>query len=199
MGEQPTRRRGAALERAILDAAWQELLEHGWTGFTIEGVASRSGAAKTVIYRRWRNKVALVEAMLTEARVAADVPSTSSGSLRTDLVGFLEGMAAFLATGFGDAIRGVLCEGDRTGQPSIFDDPAIVLAVTAVVDGAVSRGELPRSPSPLAVNLGHSLVTFEFLHTGAPPSRAALIDLVDTVWLPALGAAHVRDESEVPG
>lgn len=195
MAEKLRRRRGAALERAILEAAWEELSERGWSGFTIDGVASRSGAAKSVLYRRWGNKVDLVEAMLTEAR-ARDVPFISSGSLRTDLVGFLEGMTAFLATGFGDAVRGVMCEGDRTGQPSIFEDPAIVLSVGATVADAVARGELPRHPPPLAVNLGHSLVLFEFLHTGSPPSSSALLDLVDNIWLRALGAGGDGDQSE---
>ena len=99
-------------------------------------------------------------------------------------------MTAFLATGFGDAARGVLCESSREGQPSIFEDPAIVFSVAGLIDQAVARGELKRHPSPIGVNLGHSLVMFEFLQTGMPPSRAGLIDLVDTVWLPALRSAR---------
>ena len=88
VGEKQTRRRGAALESVILEAAWQELSERGWAGFTVEGVAARSGAAKTVIYRRWSNRVALVEDMLNRARADAEVPFGSSGSLRADLLGF---------------------------------------------------------------------------------------------------------------
>jgi AcrR family transcriptional regulator len=190
VGEKQTRRRGAALESVILEAAWQELSERGWVGFTVEGVAARSGAAKTVIYRRWSNRVALVEDMLNRARADAEVPLGSSGSIRADLLGFLEGMTAFLSTGFGDAARGVLCESSREGQPSIFEDPGIVFSVAAMVDQAVARGELKQIPSPIGVNLGHSLVMFEFLQTGMPPSRAGLVDLVDNVWLPALGAAR---------
>lgn len=196
VGEKQTRRRGAVLESVILEAAWQELSEHGWAGFTIDRVAARAGAAKTVIYRRWSNRVALVEDMLNRARADAEVPFRSAGSLRADLLGFLEGMTGFLATGFGDAARGVLCESSRGGQPSIFKDPAIVFSVDAMVDQAVARGELQHNPSPIAVNLGHSLVMFEFLQTGIPPSRAGLVDLVDTVWLPALGATRQELQPE---
>ena len=37
-----TRRRGPALEEALLDAAWQELVEKGYAHFTIEGGADRA-------------------------------------------------------------------------------------------------------------------------------------------------------------
>jgi AcrR family transcriptional regulator len=60
------------LEQAIVDAAWQELTERGWAGFTVEGVAARSGAAKTVIYRRWRNRVHLAQDMLLRATTDSD-------------------------------------------------------------------------------------------------------------------------------
>jgi AcrR family transcriptional regulator len=48
-----TRRRGEALEDALLDAAWDELVEVGYGRFTIDGVAARAGTSRPVIYRRW--------------------------------------------------------------------------------------------------------------------------------------------------
>jgi len=36
-----TRRRGPELEAALLEAAWAELVEGGYSGFTIDGVAAR--------------------------------------------------------------------------------------------------------------------------------------------------------------
>lgn len=41
----PTRRRGAALEQAILRAAMQELTETGYAGLTMERVARRARSA----------------------------------------------------------------------------------------------------------------------------------------------------------
>ena len=40
-----TRRRGEALEHALLDAAWAELQAAGYTGLTMEAVADRGEAA----------------------------------------------------------------------------------------------------------------------------------------------------------
>ena len=49
----PQRKRGAALEDAILEAAYAELSEVGYRAFSVEGVASRARTGKASIYRRW--------------------------------------------------------------------------------------------------------------------------------------------------
>src|ERR1700685_1894437 len=59
-----TRRRGAALEHALLDAAWQELQESGYAKLTMERVADRAGTSRAVIYRRWRSRPDLVIAAM---------------------------------------------------------------------------------------------------------------------------------------
>jgi AcrR family transcriptional regulator len=176
------------LEQAILDAAWGEVAEHGWSRFSVEGVAARTGTAKAVIYRRWRNRVELAEEMLRRAAAAATPALASSGDLRTDLVTFLESMSAFLSGPFGSVARGVVCETSRPSQDSLFGGSRIIADVGEIVDRAVERGDLAGTPSALAVNVGHGLLMADFLQTGALPGSDAIAELVDTVWLPALGA-----------
>jgi len=55
-----TRRRGSALDDALLDAAWAELQEAGYAGLTMEGVAQRAGTSRPVLARRWPNRPQLV-------------------------------------------------------------------------------------------------------------------------------------------
>src|ERR671937_754114 len=62
-----TRRRGAALEAAILDATWTELAAVGYERLSMEGVAARAGTSKAVLYRRWPNRADLL-ALLRRAR-----------------------------------------------------------------------------------------------------------------------------------
>jgi AcrR family transcriptional regulator len=64
MSEKASRRRGAALEEAILDAAWDLLETDGWNGFTFAGVAERAHSSKPVLYRRWRTREELLRATL---------------------------------------------------------------------------------------------------------------------------------------
>ena len=76
-------------EQAILDAAEELIAEGGVDGLTIEGVAARSGVAKTTIYRRWRDKDELALAVLVE-RTATLSPPPDVGDTRKELLTFLK-------------------------------------------------------------------------------------------------------------
>src|ERR1700733_988652 len=88
-GGAATRRRGAALEAAILDAAWNVLETDGWNGFTFAGVAERAHSSKPVLYRRWRTREDLLRATLRRRgeTTRGEVPDT--GSLRGDTIALL--------------------------------------------------------------------------------------------------------------
>ncbi|MFE0511343.1 TetR/AcrR family transcriptional regulator C-terminal ligand-binding domain-containing protein [Streptomyces sp. NPDC058964] len=73
----------------ILAAAAELLEECGYQGVTIEGVAKRSGAAKSTVYRWWRSKAELVMEAYTRT-VAERMPQPDTGSVREDLVVFAE-------------------------------------------------------------------------------------------------------------
>ena len=57
------RPRDSSRDLAILDATLALLTEVGYEQLSMEAVAGRSGAAKTTIYRRYRDKAELVEAL----------------------------------------------------------------------------------------------------------------------------------------
>ncbi|WP_369221849.1 TetR/AcrR family transcriptional regulator [Streptomyces sp. R39] len=59
----------------------------GYQAITIEGVAERSGVAKSTIHRWWRSKPELVMEAYT-ALVARIVPEPDAGSLAADLTEF---------------------------------------------------------------------------------------------------------------
>lgn len=184
MVEVQRRRRGAVLEQAIVDAAWTELDEVGWDRFSIAGVAVRCGTAKTVIYRRWPDRVQLAQDMLVRALRRIDNGGESLGDLRSDLLQFLTGLGEFYAGPFGQAVRGVLLE--RAERTSSFVGPEVPTAVSSLVEAAVGRGELTLTPPPIIQNLGHTLMTAELVHTAEPLEAAAIEAVVDDVWLPAL-------------
>ena len=190
------RRRGQALEHAILDAAHAEFAENGWEAFTVEGVARRSGTAKSVIYRRWRDRVDLALAVLRRANLAAPETLANGRGLKADLLEFLTGMSAFLRTPFGAAVRGVERDGAISDRTSMFHGEAQVAIVQHIVDRAIADGELSNQPSALAMNLGHTIVMTEFLRLQRPPDNDALAELVDTIWLPALQETARQATSE---
>lgn len=79
------RRRGPELEQALLQAAWDELVDVGFARLTMESVAARAKTGVGVLYRRWPNKDDMVLAALTDyaANTPAETPDT--GSLREDI------------------------------------------------------------------------------------------------------------------
>lgn len=46
--------------RAVLDAALSEFAERGYGAFTIDGVATRAGVARSTIYRLWPDRAAII-------------------------------------------------------------------------------------------------------------------------------------------
>ncbi|HEY8989017.1 MAG TPA: helix-turn-helix domain-containing protein, partial [Candidatus Limnocylindrales bacterium] len=60
------RPRSQAAHRAILNAARELLVEHGFTRLRLEHVAARAGVGKNTIYRRWASKEDLTLELLLE-------------------------------------------------------------------------------------------------------------------------------------
>src|SRR3569833_4284158 len=80
------RRRGAELEAALRDAAWDELASGGYGAFTIEGVAARANTSRPVVYRRWSDRAELATAAIAHHGRANPVEVPDTGSLRGDLI-----------------------------------------------------------------------------------------------------------------
>ena len=97
--------RSEAARVAVLEAADDLLVEHGFAGVTIEGIAARAGVAKQTIYRWWTSKTAILfDAMLADADEHFTPPD--HGDLGSDLRDHLRQIATFLtATDAGAVCR----------------------------------------------------------------------------------------------
>ena len=80
------RPRSEQLHQAMLKAALDLVLEVGFRGVSIEGIAARTGVGKTTIYRRWPNKAAVVmEAFIGLLGPASRFPENCSPTERLKL------------------------------------------------------------------------------------------------------------------
>jgi AcrR family transcriptional regulator len=114
----PGRKRCEETRGAILEAAYELLQEGGMAKFTIEGVAARSGSAKTTIYRWWPTKGRLAaEAFLTSTATAAAVPETASAV--ADLKAHMRALASIFRSRAGYVIAGLIAEGH--GDPETIE------------------------------------------------------------------------------
>ncbi|HTW13451.1 MAG TPA: TetR/AcrR family transcriptional regulator [Solirubrobacteraceae bacterium] len=88
-------RRDESARLAVLHAADDLLVERGFGGVTIEGIAARAGVAKQTIYRWWPSKVEiLLDTLIEDSDRALAVPE--KGSVLQNTRRYLRTLATFL-------------------------------------------------------------------------------------------------------
>ncbi len=168
---------------SIVEAAAALIAEEGFSGVSIEAVASRSGAAKTTIYRHWPSR----EALLTEAfGVCADagLPSPDTGSLREDLRVVLGGLALKLnEPGWCSAIGSLADAASRDPGLERLHQSTLSRGrrpLADILERAVARGDLPPD---LAVDDAVALIVGPLFYRGliarAPVDEAFVARSVD--------------------
>ncbi|MGH3040820.1 MAG: TetR/AcrR family transcriptional regulator [Gaiellaceae bacterium] len=180
------RRRSASSHRAILEATQQLLVERGYPGVTIEGIAARAGVGKQTIYRWWPSKAALVlEAYLSgEDAVSHPEPADSTGENVRALLGWL---VAVLAEPTGGAvIAGLVAElpHDADLAEGFRRDvvPSRRKAMFAALELGRERGEIRADADlELAVDELHGAVFYRLLLSGEPLDDAFVARLADQV------------------
>jgi AcrR family transcriptional regulator len=94
------------VDEIILAAAIELLRELGYGAFTVDAVVTRTGVAKTTIYRRWPSKGTLAAACIERLAPVAALPST--GSLRADVRELLGGTIAIFSSWLGPILAGLV-------------------------------------------------------------------------------------------
>jgi AcrR family transcriptional regulator len=190
------RRRGPALETALLDAAWDELLAVGFGKLTMETVAARARTGIAVLYRRWANKDELVLAAIEHYRNGHPVDVPDTGTLRGDLIAALAGMgearAAFFAVAAAAAFSGLLAGTGLTPtevRDRIIGDQRLA-RIRTIYQRAHDRGEIDLNLIPSAVlAMPFDLVRHDLLMDLKPVKRSRIESIVDELFLPLVHGA----------
>ncbi len=192
------RRRGKELEEAILGAGWDQLLEAGYNAFTIEAVAERAGTSRSVLYRRWPDRAALIEAVMAFGLRRDRVAAPDLGSLRDDMIELLRRSSA--ARGQLAPLLSVLVAAYFAESGRNFADlrrrafgEAPRGAIDEVLDRAVARGEIDRARlTPRVRTVAFDLMRHDMLMTMAPVPDADITGIVDEIFLPlVVGQASI--------
>ena len=185
------RRRGPELESALLDAAWNELVEVGFAGLTMESVAARAQTGVAVLYRRWTNKDQLVLAAIEHYSQAHRVEIPDTGTLRGDLLTLLTSMsnarATFMAVAAAAGFSGLLTSTGLTpaqARDKILGDQR-VRGDQIIYRRAHDRGEIDLERIPPAVLLmPFDLVRHDLLMNLGPVKPERVTSIVDEIFLP---------------
>ena len=187
------RRRGDELEAALLDAAWEELVEVGFARLTMESVAARARTGVAVLYRRWPGKDALAMAAIAHYGKTHPVEMPDTGSLRGDMFALLGSVNAarysftVVVTSVFSGLQASTGLTPAEVRAKVLDDRP--LWSDRIFQRAQERGEIDLDKIPAAVlALPFDLMRHDLLMTlkPVPPDRIAAI--VDDLFLPLVAA-----------
>jgi AcrR family transcriptional regulator len=186
-----TRRRGADLERAIHRAVLEEIMDLGYAGASLDGIARRARVGRMSLYRRWPGKPELV--LDTVRATLPPLPQRPGGApLRTQLIAILEelfvtdehlGMLALqlAATHTTEIRRSPVMEAVQVELLA----PRLAVLQDAFRE-ARDRGEAGAGIDvELLARTGLAVLFQNILATGEQPTRAEVAHVVDGLLLPA--------------
>ncbi|CAM3310287.1 TetR/AcrR family transcriptional regulator [Occultella aeris] len=166
------------VDRRIYAAAMNLLRTHGPLAVTVEAVAAESGVARTTIYRRHKDRDAVLAAALGD-HMASRVVEPGDDVWR-DMRAAVESLIATLEGGPGSGVfLGLVQSGDRDQVELIRDKllrPRIALAVERLRDGVATGQVRPDADIEVAVDLLLGAVAARFAHSGTfPPGWAGSV------------------------
>ena len=188
------RKRDAMRDKAILSATIDIVAEAGYAGLTMDAVASRAGASKATVYRRWDSKTALIRDAMIKMQEAPGSPDNlpDTGNLRDDL------MALFVITPVAEANRrlrvmlGLITVLAHDASISEIGDTSIVnpwsAACRHLIERALARGEVCAEGVDIEMlsRVIPSMAVSRALLQRQVADHEFIASLVDGVLMPAL-------------
>jgi AcrR family transcriptional regulator len=172
-------------------AALAELAEVGYTGVSMERIASRAHTSKAAIYRRWPDRAHLVADSYMRF-VVTDIEIPDTGSLRGDVIALMRQLADLTTSPVILMLYGLLADaGDNGELRAVIKEHVVTLKprlMGAILEQARARGELHRPLTPRQMSLPIDLLRNELLQHGAGVTDRAIAEIVDEIFLPLLHA-----------
>lgn len=183
-----TRRRGEALEDALIAAAATELAAVGYQRLSFKGVAARAGTSRSVLNRRWSSRIDMALSVLrAKGSIFSEEPA-DTGSLRDDMLSLLKNYIRRSEDISPDVMIGIISDG-LSGGASSFDlqknmGQADLAHTRIIVERAVKRGEAKPDLPDHVLAVPIELLRAHLLISGEPASEAYLLQIVNDIFLP---------------
>jgi AcrR family transcriptional regulator len=185
------RPRSGEAHRSILEATLALLVEVGYSGLTVEGVAQRAGVGKATIYRRWPSKLPLV---IEAFRELPGLEEADTGDLASDLEQMLRSyLRIYHATPLGAVVPSLA--GELPHNPELMELFAPVVKarrqpLIRALQRAAARGEIPADLDlDLAADLVFGPITVRTFFTRAKIGPRSVRPIVE---MALEGIRHAR-------
>jgi AcrR family transcriptional regulator len=188
------RKRGAALEEAILTAAYDELTDVGYASFSVEGVAARARTGKASIYRRWPTKQLLVldslcGALPTAEQCGIEMEFADDVTTVEALHQIAQIIASVMDSPAGKAMRAIKCEA--------FTDPELArtvderfqaprrAALLGLLRRGVGRGEVrPEAVTELVADVLPAIIGHRVILMRVAVTEKDIKAIIDEILVP---------------
>lgn len=188
------RKRDAMRDTAILKATIDVLAEQGYAGLTMDAVASRAGASKATVYRRWDSKTALIRDAMLKMQEAPGAPDSlpNTGNLRDDLMALLVIEPVAEANRRLRVMLGLISVLTHDASISEIGDTSIVTPWSAacrhLIERALARGEVTAAGVDIEMlsRVVPAMAVSRVLLQRQIADRDFIASLVDGVLMPAL-------------
>ena len=186
IGRPRDKSRDIAIEKATVEL----LREVGYESITMDLVALRARVSKATIYRRWKNKAALV-ADAVHHYAFCQMPIIDTGSLRGDLIEAITEKVKIMKSADGQLIAGLMCTARNDADLSeLLHQPLSQKASeagSAIFDRAILRGEIPATAKrELVFQIIPAVIGFRVFMSHEVINRKYIESLVDDVLIPIL-------------
>ncbi|MFC9518040.1 TetR/AcrR family transcriptional regulator [Nocardiaceae bacterium NPDC056970] len=175
------RRNAPRSERAILDAAYQLLIEDGLEATSVEAIAARARVSKVTIYKWWPNRAAVImSAFLSKSGDTLPYPEQMT---RDQIVESLIQMADSFRGPTGTAIRALIAESQT--DPDVaqaFRDGYINARRrhgTEIVSAAIASGVIKKADPDVILDLLYAPLYFRLIVGHQPLSDDAIREHVE--------------------
>lgn len=183
------RRRGAALESAVLDAAWEVLALNGFSNLTMEAVATRARTSRPVLLRRWADRGELAVAAIRQYLAAHPIHVPDEGSFREQLMSYVRqnlsrGMPVVLLTTLqmSDYLRETHSQPQELRKKILGGEDALL---NEIFRRAVERGEIDATKlTSRIITLVPDILRHELLMTLEPIPESVIAETIDDILLP---------------
>ena len=182
--------RGEQVRTLILETAIDLVFEVGFRAVSVESIATRSGVAKTTIYRRWPNKAAVVmDAFMMRVGSGTLFPAAKRVTDRVKMQ--MHAMAKVFAGKDGTLVKGLLAEAQFDPElAAAFRErwtlPRRKMAVAVFLE-AIERGELRPGVDPeTAIDLLYAPLYYR-LQMGTGPLSEPYIEALFEHGMKGLG------------
>jgi AcrR family transcriptional regulator len=178
------RRRGLALEEAILDAAWSELSTNGYAKFTFETVARLASTSRPVLYRRWPTRASLASSAILRHMKRNPIIVPDLGNLKDELQCAMRKFADRAPPSLMKLVF-EMHEDMASGEVNFTDARFSDNPIGDVIARGVARGEIdPKRVKTRVMRALPSLVMHEIVVTAQPISDQAIAEIIDQIFIP---------------